>query len=598
MQQQASVTTKSLNGIARSALSRAEGVAAFRLVDGVLRNAETPCAGDASQGILMASAQQEFCTAQKLRIRVKRTMFRICHRKDHNFRLVRIVVAVSAGLLLSVAFAGDQILRTNLRADAKTINPIQNSELFSGDVIKHMYESLTTLDIDGNIVPGLATTWETSDDGLSATFTLREGVKFHSGRELTAADVKWTFEQVLTPSKKGGLMVDALRSINGAGAMLRGEASSLAGFRLIDKYRFSVSFDRPTVIFPLYELYVVDSGVEADYGENWSQKASAGTGPFKYKYWRRGVSIELVAFDDYWRGAPTIDGVTFYVVPNIDTTLSMYEAGELDLVDVLPAAARNVTRDPRFAGQLMKKSAAQVRYLALNQSQYAPFRDKRVREAISISLDRAAMAYGLFGGAAVPLYSQITPGFPGYDPATPIIEYDLQRAQQLMTEAGHENGKGLPPLVIQGTHDDKTELAFYADHLKKTLGLPVTVSIVERGTHIKQLNSGTVALFPWGWTADYADPSSFLKDLYYSKSKWNRSRYVNEEFDALIDAAATTVNDARRMSLYRQADRLLMADFGVVPTTVRVQIVIRRPTVDGIRLTALGFMPFYGVSMQ
>jgi len=247
---------------------------------------------------------------------------------------------------------------------------------------------------------------------------------------------------------------------------------------------------------------------------------------------------------------------------------------------------------------LMKKSAAQVRFLALNQNQYEPFRDKRVREAISISLDRAAMAYGLFGGAAVPLYSQITPGFPGYDPSTPVIEYDPERARQLMEEAGHKNGNGLPPLIIQGTHDDKTELAFYADHLKKMLGFPVTVSIVERGTHIKQLNSGTVALFPWGWTADYADPSSFLKDLYYSKSKWNRSRYVNAEFDALIDAAATTVNDAKRLSIYRQADRLLMADVGVVPTTVRVQIVIRRPTVEGIRLTAMGFMPFYGVSMQ
>ena len=508
------------------------------------------------------------------------------------------VVALIGGMFLSPAFADEQILRTNLRADAKTLNPIQNSELFSGDVIKHMYESLTTLDIDGNIVPGLATAWKTSDDGLSATFTLREGVKFHSGRELTAADVKWTFEQALTPSKKGGLIVDALRSINGADLMLRGEETSLAGFTLIDKYRFSVSFNRPTVIFPLYELYIADSGVEADYGENWSQIVSAGTGPFKYKNWRRGVSIELVSFNDYWRGPPTIDGVTFYVVPNIDTTLSMYEANELDLVDVLPAAARNVTRDPRFSGHLMKKSAAQVRYLALNQSQYAPFRDKRVREAISISLDRAAMAYGLFGGAADPLYSQITPDFPGYDATTPVIEYDLQRAQKLMEEAGHKDGRGLPPLFIQGTHDDKTSLAFYADHLKKTLGLPVTVSIVERGTHIKQLNSGTVALFPWGWTADYADPSSFLKDLYYSKSKWNRSRYVNTAFDALIDAATTTVNDAERMSIYRQADRLLMADFGVVPTTVRVQIVIRRPTIDGIRPTAMGFMPFYGVSMQ
>jgi ABC-type oligopeptide transport system substrate-binding subunit len=105
-------------------------------------------------------------------------------------------------------------------------------------------------------------------------------------------------------------------------------------------------------------------------------------------------------------------------------------------------------------------------------------------------------------------------------------------------------------------------------------------------------------MFPWGWTADYADPSTFLRDLYHSKSKWNRSRYVNPEFDALIDKAVTTASDTERLAIYGQADRMLMADFGVVPTTVRVQIAIRRPEISGIKLTAMGFMPFNDVTMR
>lgn len=504
------------------------------------------------------------------------------------------IIVVSA----SNVIASDLVLRTNLDADAKTLNPIQNSELISGDVIKHMYESLTTLDEEGNIIPALAIDWQTSKDGLSATFKLREGVQFHSGREFTAADVKWTFEQALTPAKKGGLVVDALRTIKGASAMLAGDATSLAGFEQLDKHSFTVFFERQTVIFPLFELYIVDSGIEKEHGENWSQSASGGTGPFKFVRWRRGVAIELVAFGDYWKTSPAIAGITFFVVQNIETTLSMYEAGELDLVLVPRGAEGNVRRDPRFAGQLLEKSAAQVSYLALNQSQYEPFRDIRVREAVSISIDRAAMVHGLFGGAAQPLYGQISPGFPGYDPDVAAIEYDPERARALMADAGYAGGKGLPPIVIQGTHKEKTLLAFYADHLKRTLGFPITASVVERGTHLRQLNGGTVAMFPWGWTADYADPSTFLRDLYHSKSKWNRSRYVNLEFDKLLDLAATTANDAERLSIYAQADRLLMADFGVVPTTVRVQIAIRKPTVGGIKLTALGFLPFNEVTMQ
>ncbi len=111
-------------------------------------------------------------------------MIRISRWFGRDFGLASILITATAGLLLGTASADDRILRTNLRADAKTLNPIQNSELFSGNVIKHMYESLTTLDIDGNIVPGLATSWATSSDGLSAGFTLREGIKFHSGREI------------------------------------------------------------------------------------------------------------------------------------------------------------------------------------------------------------------------------------------------------------------------------------------------------------------------------------------------------------------------------------------------------------------------------
>jgi len=526
---------------------------------------------------------------------------RLCRTKadrqlSRTYRQAATIAAIAI-FFVGIASAGNQILRTNIDADAKTLNPIQNSELYSGDILKHVYESLTTLDVDGNVVPGLATSWATSEDGMSATFTLREGVKFHSGRELTAADVRWTFEQALTPAKKGGLIVDALRSIQGADAMLAGDSTSLAGFTLLDKYSFAVAFDTPTVIFPLFEMFIVDSGVEDEHGEDWSRKVSAGTGPFRFDNWQRGVSVSLLAFPDYWNGAPKLDGVTFFVVPNIETLLSMYETHELDLVTVLPAAARNVRRDPRFKGQLIEKAAAQVSYLGMNQNLYAPFRDIRVREAISISIDRAAMSYGLFGGAAVPLFGQIAPDFPGYDPSIPEIRYDPDRARELMAQAGYPGGRGLPDLVVQGPHENKTLLAFYADHLKKTLGFPITARIVERGTHLREMNGGNVALFPWAWTADYADPSTFLRDLYHSKSKWNRSRYVNAEFDALIDEAVTTASDAERFALYGQADRVLMKDFGVVPTTVRVQIAIRRPDVTGVELSAMGYMPFVNVRM-
>ncbi|MFK5979839.1 MAG: ABC transporter substrate-binding protein [Rhizobiaceae bacterium] len=508
------------------------------------------------------------------------------------------VLAFAASLALTTAIVEAKSLRTNIGADAKTLNPIPNSELISGNIISQMYETLTALDVNGKVVPGLAVKWEGAADGKSFKFWLREGVNFHSGRTMTAADVKWTFEQVLTPAKKGGLMVDSINRIVGAKDMLDGKATTLSGFKIIDDLTFEISFTAPSVIFPLYELFVVDSGIEKEHGEDWSQKVSGGTGPFKYSEWKRGVSVDIAAHAGYWNGAAQIDGVSFLVVPNIETALTMYEAGELDLVSIPRSSVRNVKKDPRFAGQLMEKPAAQVAYLGMNQNLYAPFKDIRVREAMAISVDRDAMVKGLYGGAAFPAYGQIAPAFPGYDASTPAIPYDVAKAKKLMSEAGFPDGKGLPPLTIQGTPRDKTLLAFYANNYKKNLGMDITVKVVERGTHIKGMNGGKVPFFPWGWTADYADPATFLSDLYYSKSKWNRVRYSNPAFDALMDKALETADDTKRFALYNQADRVLINDYGTIPTTVRMQIGVIKPTVKNVHLTPMGYMPFWDVTID
>jgi ABC-type transport system substrate-binding protein len=294
---------------------------------------------------------------------------------------------------------------------------------------------------------------------------------------------------------------------------------------------------------------------------------------------------------------PKIDGVDFMIVPNIETALSLYETKGIDLVEVPRSAMRRVLKDGRFEGQMLQVPAAQINYLGMTQNVYAPFKDKRVREAISLAVDRDSIVKGLQGGAGFPLYGSITPGIAGYAPVGKL-PYDPARARQLLAEAGFPDGKGLPPLEIQATPVEKDDLAYLADHFKKVLGMDVSVKVVERATHIKQMNAGEVAFFPWGWTADYPDALYFLSQLWYTASPYNRIRWHNEVYDKLIDKAKITADDAARYKIYAQAEKVLLDDWAMAPLYVRMQLSLMQPNVKNVYLTPFRYLPFAAVAIE
>jgi len=520
-------------------------------------------------------------------------------RRGRPVRLVALVVAaVALTVLLGAADAGAKTLRINLRSDPSMIDPVTYSELVAGDVMKNLYEGFTEIDKDGSVRPALALRWEAHPDNKGFRFHLRRGVRFHSGREFGAKDVKWTFEQILTPGNKGGLTLTYLKVLEGAQDVQEGKATQLSGVKVIDAHTVEVRFTKPDVLFPIYPFQFMDSGIVAQHGADWATKVSAGTGPFKFVHWRRGQEVRLAAHKDYWGPAPGVDEIAMLVVPSYDTAVSMYEANELDVVDLEAIQARRVLKDPRFKDEILAVPAAQIRYMGMNQNLYAPFKDKRVREAICISFDREALVRGLYGGAAAPLYGQITPGVAGYNPGVKPIPYDPARAKRLMADAGFPDGKGLPPVKLTCEPTFKDELAYYADQFKKVLGMPVEVELQERGTFIKRMNAGEVPFFPWGWTADYPDAMYFLSQVWYGPSPYNRARWKNAEYDQLIDRAQGTADTAARYGLYHAAEQVLLQDWGTCPLVVRMQIALRKPNVQGVHITPFRFLPFNSVRIN
>ena len=517
-------------------------------------------------------------------------------RAHRRHRLATLFLA--ATLLCTALPAAAKTFRVNVVADPAQMDPITYSEIVSGRIMRTMYEGFTATTDDGHNVPALATGWEKLPSGPGFRFHLRQGVTFHSGRPFTAKDVKYTLEELLRPGSKGGIGASYLAGIVGAAALKDGSAKELAGVTIVDDHTVDIAFTKPDVLFPIYPISFMDSGIVAELGPDWMTKASAGTGPFRFRQWRRSVSVDLEANRSYWGGAPAIDGVSFLIVPNADTALSQYDAGELDFVDVYAAAIRRVLRDDRYARELIQVPRAQSTYLAMNQNLYAPFKDRRVREAISLSIDRAGMIKGLYGGAAFMLNGVVTPGVPGFNPNLPVPRYDPVRAKALMAEAGFPGGSGLPPVEISSTESYKDELTYYANQFQRVLGLPVTVKVVERATLIRAMNAGEVAFFPWGWTVDYPDAADYLSLMWYSSSPYNRGRWKNAQYDALIDQALATADETKRFALYFQAEQILMDDWAIAPTPITASVALRKPNVHNVTLTPFGFSDFNRITIE
>jgi oligopeptide transport system substrate-binding protein len=445
----------------------------------------------------------------------------------------------------------------------------------------------------------LALKWTASPDNLRWRFELRPNVKFHTGRPFGAKDVKASFEALLTPGSKAGLQLQYLQRIVGAKEVQDGKTKELAGVKVVGPLVVEVNFNAPDVVFPVYPFMFFDTQAVADNGPNWFMQVSAGTGPFKFAEWKRGQSVYLSAFKDYYEGAPKIDGIRFIIVPSEETSVTMYEAGELDVLMVASTdLARRIMRDAKLKAEAQTVSAAQINYLGMNQNLYAPFKDKRVREAFCISIDRDAMSKGLFGGPAQPLYGQITPGIPGYNAAVKKIAYDPERAKKLMADAGYPNGRGMPPLKIANLAPFRNEIAYFADQWKQVLGVSVDLDIQERATFLRSLNAGETPFFSWGWTADYPDALYFLSQVWHSKSPFNRARYSNPGFDALIDRATITPDNATRYKQYAAAETVLLDDWGTCGLYVRTSVAVVKPNVKGVVLAPMRMLPYGKVTIS
>lgn len=496
---------------------------------------------------------------------------------------------------------GDNILHYGISVAPASVDPTNLTEIVSYEMVRQCYNGLTDRTESGELKPGLAESWDSEDGGKTWHFKLREGVKFHSGEELTADDVKFTFEYDLDP-ERGSSSADSLINIEGAAEIQDGSATELSGFEILNDYEFNIHFVTNEAYFPEYcsveNLYIVDQSVVEDAGEDWWKEKSAGTGPYEVTDFKADEKVMMEANSDYYDGAPEIDGIEFLLVEEDTTAMTMYENGELDVISAPWAELENIEADETLSKELVEYPVADMTYLGMTQSLYKPFKDIRVRQAISLVVSPDTIADKIMAGTAFPLYGIIPVGMNGYNDQLKAPEYNPEKARELLNEAGYNEENPLPETTLYYMAMDEDNAVYISEQLKNELNWNVTLESPDRSAYLDMLFEGQCGFFIMGDTASYGDPRAILGVSFADGSRRNFSGYYNEKQEAILAKTATMTDPEERNKLYQEAEQAVLDDYGFIPMYTDKSYLLVKPEVKGMKYSGLGMDIMDKVSIE
>lgn len=484
------------------------------------------------------------------------------------------------------------VYRRPLEHDPETLDPARISDVYSRSVSQQIFDGLVQFDQTLTITPALAQFWKASRDGLTWTFTLRKGVKFHHGREVSADDVVYSFTRILDPKTKSGA-ADLFLGIKGAQEFRDGKATRVAGLVAPDRYTVQVTLKEalgPFVsVLAVGHAKVVPKELVEQQGETFGAHP-VGTGPFKFVRWERGKEIVLAANPDYFDGPPRLSRIIFRVFAGgpYDTMYAEFQKGNLEDA---PPPTQDYRRAVAAGNQIyVKRSMISVRFYGIN-TRIKPLDDQRVRQALIHAIDRESLIQEVLLGRFTTARGILPPGTLGFNPGLKGYPYDPRRARELLAQAGYPGGRGLPPIHIWSSvkHEGILREHEQIQRYLEAVGILVQFQyLTDWPSFSRMLAERKLPVFLYAWYADVPDPDNFLFKLFYSKSPRNFFGYANPAVDDLLLRARREGNLQERVGLYRRAEEMILEDAPLVPVLHHTYERLFQPYVRSVEVNGLG----------
>jgi oligopeptide transport system substrate-binding protein len=485
------------------------------------------------------------------------------------------------------------IYRRALANNPATLDPAFVSDIYSRTVVMQISKGLVQFDAHLNPIPAIAEFWEASRDGRLWTFTLRRGVQFHHGREVTAQDFVYSFTRLLRPNALGPV-TEFFRRIQGADEFVQGKAVDVQGLKALDRYTLQIALKEPfapsLTVLGLANAAVVPQEEVERLGDRFAQ-APVGAGPFKLVRWEPGQEIVLEAHIQHYEGRPFLDTVVFKIGGTFEQTFAQFLAGHLDEAIIPSGKTEEVYNDSQYRKyQLLRRPTLGLLFIGFN-TQVSPFDDKRVRQAFNYAVNKELIVREITKMGSLPANGTLPPGMPGHDPDLRGYYYNPVKAKQLLAEAGYPNGAGFPVVqlwTVSKSESTKAELAAYQKYLAE-LGVTVDIRFVDDWTrYTDMLGRGALQMFRYAWYADFPDPDSFFFPLLHSAGQPNYMFYRNARLDQLLENAREERDYVQRVKLYREAERIVMEDAPWITQHNHIFEYLYQPYVQGVEVSLLG----------
>lgn len=487
-------------------------------------------------------------------------------------RLAALVLLAALAVSCGGAPAASGIINIAVLSSPNSLDPRVGSDETSQRIHALIYDYLLALDDQLRVVGGLASNWEQTDP-LTYIVTLRKGVKFHDGHELTAEDVVFTFNCFIDPAfvspRKG-----AYRSLKRVDA--------------VDPYTVRFTLKEPFGSFPInLVMPVVPNGAGPELRDR-----PIGTGPYRFVSMAVDDQVRLATFPEYFRGRPVNEGVTLKVVPDEIMRALELRKGTIDMVvnDLSPDVVHQLAVDKTV--NIAESAGTDYAYVGINMRDPV-LQDKRVRHALGYAINRQAIVDHLRRGLARPAIGILPPASWAYDPGVFQFSFDPAKAQALLDEAGYRDPDGAGPeprlrlsLKVSTNEFIRLQAAVIQQDLKQ-VGIELDVRSYEFATLYADVLKGNFQLFTLQWVG-VSDPD-MLRRVFHSQQMppngFNRGYYQNAEVDRLIDAAMAATTDADRRRLYADAQRVIAEDAPYISLWYKTNVAVSRTQIEGVKLT-------------
>lgn len=438
-------------------------------------------------------------------------------------------------------------------SDAPTLDPHGKNDTATTNATTQIFDRLTEYDKDGKVVPSLAEEFNTVDD-TTWEFKLRKGVKFHDGTDFNADAVKMSIERLIDPefASPRAVVLNMIKEVV-----------------VVDDHTVQFKTEKPFAPLPAHLAHnagsiIAPSAIEEEKsGGKKVDENPVGTGPFKFDSWNRGAEIKFVRNDEYWGEKAKLDSIVFKVIPEQATRVAMLEAGE---AHVMLVGSSDVTHVEGLDGiELDRVKGTRMDYVGFNLKK-KPFDNVKVRQAIAMAINKEDIVQGILDGQGVAAVGPLAPTVVGNSQDLKAIEFDVDAAKELLSEAGFPDGFKTTLYVNEGSKE-RADIAELVQAQLAEIGIEVSIEVIEWGAFLEKTAKGDHEMFVLGWTTVTGDADYGLYALFHSSmhgDPGNRAFYSNKTVDELLDKGRTSTDQSERDAAYKEVSQLVIDEAPMV----------------------------------